>query len=111
MVEHALFDDPVRSPEDRRRDRQPERLRGLEVDDELKFRGLLDGEVSGLRTIENLVHLGCRAPKQILRLYAVSHQAAGVRKLREWIHSRQSLLRGGLDNEVAVNKSQVAGIY
>jgi hypothetical protein len=43
LVEHALLDDLVRSPEHRRRDGQPERLRGLEVDDELKFRELLDG--------------------------------------------------------------------
>ena len=54
LVEHALFDDPVRLPEDRRWDRQPERLRGLEIDDELKFRGLLHREIGGLRTLENL---------------------------------------------------------
>jgi hypothetical protein len=32
LVEHVLLDDPVRSSQDRLRDRQPKGVRGLEVD-------------------------------------------------------------------------------
>jgi hypothetical protein len=42
-VEHALFDDLVRSQEQGLRDRQAERLRRLEVDDQLERRRLLHG--------------------------------------------------------------------
>jgi hypothetical protein len=49
LVEHAakLLDHVVRSPQHRLRDRQAKRLRGLEVDHELKLGGLLlDGQVA-----------------------------------------------------------------
>src|SRR2546422_10908569 len=39
----TLLDDLIRLQQHRRRDRQPESLRGLEVDDQLKLCGLLDG--------------------------------------------------------------------
>ena len=43
----------VRSQEQRRRDREAERLGGLEVDDQLELGGLLDGQVGGLGALEN----------------------------------------------------------
>jgi hypothetical protein len=46
----ALLDDLIRLQQDRLRDRQPERLGGLEVDDQLELLWLLDGEVAGLGT-------------------------------------------------------------
>jgi hypothetical protein len=49
--EAQLLDDFVRPPQHRLRDRQPERLRGLEVDDQLEVRGLLDGQISGSGTL------------------------------------------------------------
>jgi hypothetical protein len=36
------------------RDRQPERLRGPEIYDQLELRGLLDGQVGWLGTFEDL---------------------------------------------------------
>jgi hypothetical protein len=38
----ALFDQLVGAGEERRRQREPERIRGLEVDDQFNFCGLLD---------------------------------------------------------------------
>ena len=49
--------------QDRLRDRQPERLRGLEIDHKLEFGRLLDGEIGWLRAIEDLVHVGGGAPR------------------------------------------------
>ena len=40
LVEHALLDDPVRLQQYRRRDREPKRLGGLEVDYQLELAGL-----------------------------------------------------------------------
>src|SRR5882724_6242440 len=56
--EHALFDDLIRTSQQRRRDRQPERLGGLEVDDQLELRGLLHREIGRFRALENLVYIG-----------------------------------------------------
>jgi hypothetical protein len=41
LVEHALFDDLICTYQHRLRDRQAERLRSLEIDDQLVFGGLL----------------------------------------------------------------------
>src|SRR5262250_286438 len=43
--------------QDRRRRRQPEGFGSLEVDDELELLRLLDGEISGPGSFEDLVHV------------------------------------------------------
>jgi hypothetical protein len=55
------FDDLIRLQEQRRRDHQAKGLGGLEIDDELEGRGLLDGKVAGLGPFQDLVHLACGA--------------------------------------------------
>ena len=54
-----LLDHLIRPLQKRRRDRQAEGLGGLEVDDQLELRRLLDGQLGGLGALENLVHEGC----------------------------------------------------
>src|SRR2546425_12717603 len=56
-VARRSFDDLIRAHEQRLRDRQPERLRGPVVDDQLELGRLLDGKVGGLGTPEDLVHV------------------------------------------------------
>ena len=58
-----LFDHPVGAQQDRRRNGEAEGVGGLQVDDKLELRGLLDGEVGGLGALENLVYVGRGAPK------------------------------------------------
>jgi hypothetical protein len=45
----------IRPPQQRRRDRQTDSLGGLEVDDQLELRRLLDGQVGGLGALEDFV--------------------------------------------------------
>ena len=54
LVEHALLDDLVRPPQDRRRDRKAKRLCGLQVDHELELRGLLNRQIGGLCAFQDL---------------------------------------------------------
>src|SRR3981189_1978375 len=48
---------PVRAQHQRLRDRNAERLGGLQIDDQLELRRLLDGKVGWLRALEDLVHV------------------------------------------------------
>src|SRR5713101_6573182 len=54
--QHALLDHLIRPQQHRRRDREPERLGGLHVDHQIELGGLLDGQILGLHTLEDLVH-------------------------------------------------------
>src|SRR5262249_12441109 len=53
-VRDGSFDDLVGVGEDRWRDRQPERLGGLEIDHQFECGRLLDRQIGGLGAIENL---------------------------------------------------------
>ena len=63
MCAYPSLDHLIRPPQQRRGDRQAEGLRGLEVDDEIELVGLLNGEVGGLRPLENLVDQVACAPE------------------------------------------------
>jgi hypothetical protein len=65
------------------RHRQAERLRGLEIDDQLEFRGLLDWEVGGLRALEDLVHVLRGTTVHLPKIDSVGHQPAGLGKIPE----------------------------
>jgi len=47
-----LLDRLIRAPQQRRGNGQPERPRGLEIDDQLELGGLLDGQVGRLGAFE-----------------------------------------------------------
>src|SRR5215470_9189398 len=59
---HAVTDDMIRSQEHGRGDPYTEGLGGLEVDDQLKGRGLLDRQVPGLHALQDTVHVVSRSP-------------------------------------------------
>src|SRR5215510_5822345 len=86
------LDDLVCPPEHRRRDRQTERLSGLEVDHQLELRRLLDGQVAGVGTLQNLVHVGSGAPRQVSKVRSIGHQAPDIDILAVWEHRRQPVL-------------------
>src|SRR5207249_9593141 len=69
----VLFDDSVRPSEDGLRNRQPQGLGGLQVDDQVELRRLLDREVCWIGALENLVDVD-RCP------------AAGVSEARGVVH-------------------------
>ena len=56
------LDQLIRPPQQRRRDRQAERLGGLHVDDQHELGGLLDGQVSRFGALEDLADVDAGAP-------------------------------------------------
>jgi hypothetical protein len=68
----ASFDDLVGKGEDRSRDRQPQRLRRLEIDNQLVLGRLLDRQVGGLGAFEDLVDVSGGAPPQLVKARPVT---------------------------------------
>jgi hypothetical protein len=73
------LDHLVRQEQDGRWDREAQRLGGLQVDDQLKFRGLLHRQVGGLGALEDLVHIGGRAAPALKRLCRKSLKTGKLR--------------------------------
>src|SRR5262245_25519404 len=72
----ALLDYLVGAPEDRRWDRQPERTRGLQIDDELELGRLLDWQLGRSGPLEDLVDVHGGAPPLVVHIRRIAHQAA-----------------------------------
>src|SRR5215831_1993178 len=84
-----LLDHLIGSCKQRWRNRQPEGLRSLEVDDQFKLGWLLDGEISGLGSLQDLVHVNGSAPVEIKNVRAIRHEATGVDMELQGEHRRQ----------------------
>src|SRR5262249_55067368 len=86
----ALLYDLIRPLQERRRDRQPERLPGLDVDDQLELGGLFDGEVARLGALQDLVHVRGAALVEIEKARPVRHETPGLHTLPDAVCCRQS---------------------
>ena len=73
-----LFDHLIRPIQHRLRNRESDLLRRFQIDHQLKLSRLLDRKISGLRTFEDFVDVGCSAPEQVGTAHAVCH--AGMRR-------------------------------
>src|SRR5262249_44803827 len=71
------LDHLVGAAEDRLWDRQAERLGGLEVDDQLEFRRLLDREVRRFGALQDLVDIVRRDSEHVGKTRPIRHQKAG----------------------------------
>jgi hypothetical protein len=85
------LDDLIRPQQERRRNRQAERLGGLEVDDQLERGRLLDRQVSGLRTFQDLVDIDGGSVPRPLDTRAVGKKTPRRRPFPPGICSRRRL--------------------
>src|ERR1700730_1082160 len=79
----SLLDHLIRSLQERGRDRQPEGIGGLEVNDQLELRRLLNGKINGLRPLQDLVDIQCPLPVHVIETRAVGHEGARMSVLRD----------------------------
>jgi hypothetical protein len=71
------FNDLVGAGEDRGRHRQAERLGGVEVDDKLEGRRLLDRQIGGLGALEDLSDVNAGLAIGSREARSIADQAAG----------------------------------
>src|SRR4030095_10317143 len=84
----CLLDHLIRLEKKRRGDGQAERLGGLEVDDQLELRGLLDRQVRRLGTLENFVRIGGSSAPLVNPVRPIGEKATNLHKLAALIHRR-----------------------
>src|SRR2546423_879341 len=90
------FDELIGASQHRLRDREAKRFGGLEIDDQLELRRLLDREVGRLRAPEDLVHVRGGPPPEVLVSRVVAHQTAGLYEEPSLVHRRQPMRAGQL---------------
>ena len=110
LREVRLLDYLIRPGQHRLWDRQPKRLRGLEVDDELELRRLLDGEIGRLGALQDLRHVGGSAPERVPEVRRIAHEATRLHVLPDGIYPRQAvLLREFGDPPPVVKEHHIGG--
>src|SRR5262245_6161904 len=70
------FNHLVGAGEQRQRHREPQRPRGLEIDDQLDLRGLLDGQITRLFSLENSADVSADQTIKVRLIASVAHQTA-----------------------------------
>src|SRR5262249_10560543 len=80
---------------------EPQRLRGLEIDHQFEFRGLLDRQVGRLFAFENPPGVDAGEAIRIGNAGSVTDQPAGHYKLAQIIHGRHGMARRQLDQLIA----------
>src|SRR5215470_13148875 len=88
----SSFDDLVCPQQHRLRNLQAQSLRGFQIDHQFELRRLLDGQVGGLGTLENLGHVDRDLSVQLHTARTISYQASGFRMRPPPVYGRQAAL-------------------
>src|SRR5215211_8801199 len=96
------FDHLVGKQKKRVRNRETERLGGLEIDDQFVFFGELERQLTWFRALQDLVDVGGGTPILVGQVRAIRHQAARLRELAEPVDRRQTQVGRHGDEPCAV---------
>src|SRR5215210_5773108 len=99
---HPSFDHLVGARQQCGWKREPQCLRGHQVDDKLKFCRSLHGKISSRFSVEKSMGIQCRTPKQVRHVDAVRHQTSASYKVIVLIDRGHPEMRGELHDFCAV---------
>src|SRR5258708_39208907 len=97
-----LFDHLVGEDVELRRDRYPESIGGLTIYHQVEFGRLLDRQVAGLCTLENLVDEGRGATEEIEEILAVAHQPTTLHVITLCEHGRETVRKRKVTNALGL---------
>src|SRR5262245_39459749 len=80
------FDHLISSCQNVRRNRQSNLLGGFEINHELKLRGLLDREVSGLYSLQDFVHVNSSAAIRVTITRGIGHEPTSFNEVTSLVH-------------------------
>jgi len=103
-----LLNHLIRPPQRRRRDGDAEGFGGLEVDDELEFRGLLDREIARSGALQDPIHVLRKFMEVCRAVRPVTHQSTLFHKAPVRVTRRQAVPTGELDNPRPMSPEQLA---
>src|SRR4051812_32636580 len=83
----------------------------FKINYELEIRGLLDGQISGSGSFQDLIDIVRRAAKEVIVVHSVEHQAAFIDKFLLKINSGQSVFAGKLDNPLSCGEKRATGAW
>src|SRR5260370_20094871 len=89
MNSRRSFDNLVGEDVQLRRDRHPERVGCLAIDDQLEQRRLLNRQVGGPGALENFVDVACGAPVELRQTFPLTHQSRPLRAFTLAAHPGQ----------------------
>ena len=89
-----LFDDLIRPSQHQLRDREAQSFCGFEIDDQLELRWLLDGEIGGLGTLENLIDEDGDSAELFRLVHPVRHEQPDVDVRLSAADVRQVMFQG-----------------
>src|SRR5687768_9855848 len=107
-VRLSSLDHLISANEQRRRNRQAERLGRLHIDEQFEFRRLLDWQISGLCALENFYDIVRGSSVQIFPIDAVRHETTEIDEEAKPIHRRDAVPRGQLNDALTVFEQRVA---
>src|SRR6516225_10035065 len=87
----SLFNDLVGAGEDRGRDCETKVLRGLEIDDQLEGRRLLDRQIGRLGALQNLSGVNANQAKGSYEVQSIADQAASFDELARLVDRRNAV--------------------
>src|SRR5262245_7653872 len=108
---NSSFDHLVGAGEHDGRNVQAERLGSLEINDQGVLAWYLNRQISGLRTLEDAIHVPCGLPKRICRVASVRNQATVCSADTERVHRRYTMLGCARNDRTAMKNGKGIGRY